>query len=183
MSVLVCFVWLHIFARFSYICYIFQVSFFIWITYGWINIKRCLCLFGLTKLFIFVSLWTDKFLNFKYHTTNRVESQHSNLKLRLSSSKCNLQTFVFHIDQVVQQQYIELEKSFERNRIVVKHRQKYPNFQLLFGYVSTNAIDLIMKELKRSNSLELDNENCGRQLWTSCGLPCACEIAVYFNLG
>nr|GEV87884.1 protein FAR1-related sequence 5-like [Tanacetum cinerariifolium] len=41
----------------------------------------------------------------------------------------------------------------------------------------------MVKETERSNGFQLDSSTCGCQLHNSCGLPCACRLALYMNSG
>nr|KAJ0193618.1 hypothetical protein LSAT_V11C800398700 [Lactuca sativa] len=88
----------------------------------------------------FVSAWTDKFLNFGNHTTNRADSQHVKLKRYVETSGSDIAKSLKRIDDVVESQYTEYERSKE------------------FGFVY---------------------ENCGCQVRTSYGLPCAHEQTIF----
>ncbi|KVH89345.1 hypothetical protein Ccrd_008666 [Cynara cardunculus var. scolymus] len=53
--------------------------------------------------------------------------------------------------------------------------------QFTTGFVSNEALDLIVKEINRSIGFQLDSSTCGCQLHSSCGLPCACKLSLYVN--
>ncbi|XP_019158464.1 PREDICTED: uncharacterized protein LOC109155202 [Ipomoea nil] len=124
---------------------------------------------------------TDRYLNFGNHTTNRVESQHANLKKYLESSQSDLETSLDYIDRVIKSQDTSIKSSLEQSKIVIRHRFNTSHFQELRGFVSIHALNLIFNEFARSQVGEFTFENCGCQLRTSCGLPCAHEQVTYFN--
>lgn len=128
---------------------------------------------------MFVYCWTDKFLNFGNHTTNRVESQHAKLKRYLDSSKLDLENAIKRIHQVIPSQVTSIKASIEQSKIVVRHRFIMPHFDELHGFVSSHALNIIFKEYERAKVVGLLAENCGCQLRTSHGLPCAHEQAMY----
>ena len=56
--------------------------------------------------------------------------------------------------------------------------------KFMFGYVSIFAIEKIYKELQeRKASMRTYGATCGCQLFTSCGLPCACRLEKLENEG
>ncbi|KAJ9563169.1 hypothetical protein OSB04_008329 [Centaurea solstitialis] len=130
---------------------------------------------------MFVHCWTDKYLNFGNHTTNRVESQHAKLKRYLDSSKSDLETTVTYIHQVIQSQVTSIKASVEQSKIVFRHRFKDLHFDELRGFVSSHALDIIFKEYDRAKVVGSLAENCGCQLRTSHGLPCAHEQSMYLH--
>ncbi|KAK5839250.1 hypothetical protein PVK06_008025 [Gossypium arboreum] len=91
--------------------------------------------------------------------------------------------FVGCIDQIVKSQLTSIYESFEKSRIVLKHRHNLPCFRLLRGFVALEALDILEGELQRSSRNQLDSSNCGCKLRHSCGLPCACMLSVYLNSG
>ncbi|XP_023754932.2 protein FAR1-RELATED SEQUENCE 5-like [Lactuca sativa] len=132
---------------------------------------------------MFVSVWIDQHLNFGNNTTNRVESAHANLKRFLDSASSNLDRFVQRVNEIMQSQLTSINESFEKSLIFrYKHHNLYC-FGLLRGFVSNEALDIIVGELQRLNASKLDSSNCGCKLHTSCGLPCACMLSVYLNSG
>ncbi|KAJ9536229.1 hypothetical protein OSB04_un000595 [Centaurea solstitialis] len=132
---------------------------------------------------MFVSCWTDRFLNFGNHTTNRVESQHSKLKLYLNSTQSNLRTFLSDVHQLIHSQHTTIKASFQQSKTVFKHRYNKPHFLQLRGFVSLHALELIFKEFKRSKDLGLVSGNCECQMRTCYGLPCVHEQITYFKAG
>lgn len=132
---------------------------------------------------MFLSVETDKFLNFGNSTTNRVESTHAKVKLYLDSAQSNLDRFVYFIGLVVKSQLTIIKESIERSRIFRHHKFNNSHFQQLWTLVSIPALEKILDELHRSNGLELTYETCGCQLRTCFGLPCAHELATYLNGG
>nr|KAJ0211591.1 hypothetical protein LSAT_V11C400199230 [Lactuca sativa] len=131
----------------------------------------------------FVSLWTDKSTNFGNSTTNRVESQHPKLKKHLASRKCDLDKFKYVIETVVQSYDTAIKESFTRSIIIRKPKFKDEIFNSLRHHVSEHALDKILEELCRLKGFVPTLENCGCQLRTCFGLPCAHELAMYVDAG
>nr|GEW91632.1 hypothetical protein [Tanacetum cinerariifolium] len=92
-----------------------------------------------------------------------------------------LDKFVLCIDKIVKSQLTEINESFGRSEISRCHKHNIPCFSLLHYVVSNEALDLMVKETERSNSFQLDSSTCGCQLHNSCGLSCACRLALYVN--
>nr|GEX92322.1 hypothetical protein [Tanacetum cinerariifolium] len=131
----------------------------------------------------FVSAWIDRSLNFGNRATNRVESQHVKLKDYMTCHNYTLDKFVFCIDKIVKSQLTAINESFGISEISRYHKHNIPCFSLIRGVVSNEALDLMVKETERSNGFQLDSSTCGCQLHNSCGLPCACRLALYVNSG
>lgn len=132
---------------------------------------------------MFVSAWTDKNLNFNQRTTNRVESQHANLKKYLKNANTSLDRVVDFVEEVVESQYVEIRLTFGTSltKIMNPHRlvrncNGREIFAELYRKVSLKALDLMEKEVDRIRTLRKNNETCTCQLYTSCGLPCACRL-------
>lgn len=130
-----------------------------------------------------MSAWIDKHLNFGNTSTNRVESQHAVLKKYLDSSKCCFDKFVGCVNRLVESQHTIIKASFEKSRAVRIHKHNLHCLKLLRGFVSNEALDLIVEEHERWKNLQLDSSNCGCRLRNSCGLPCACELSMYISSG
>ena len=125
----------------------------------------------------------DQSLNFGNRTSNRVESQHAKLKKYLESARINLDKFVVFIDKIVKSQLTAIRASFGKSEISRYHHHNKPCFDLLRGFVSNEALELMVKEIDRSNEFQLDSSTCGCQLYNSCGLPCACRLSLYMTSG
>ncbi|KAM0017110.1 putative Zinc finger, SWIM-type, MULE transposase domain, FHY3/FAR1 family [Helianthus debilis subsp. tardiflorus] len=131
----------------------------------------------------FVSLWTDKHINFGNSTTNRVESQHTKLKKHLDTAKCDLDRFIHVIEDIVSSQETAIKDSIERSRHIRKKKYNYPTFQQLHDVVSHHAMKIILAEIHRSRDFVLTVDNCGCQIRSCFGLPCAHELAMYVSEG
>ena len=125
----------------------------------------------------------DQSLNFGNRTSNRVESQHAKLKKYLESARINLDKFVGCIDKIVKSQLTAIRASFGKSEISRYHHHNKPCFDLLRGFVSNEALELMVKEIDRLNEFQLDSSTCGCQLYNSCGLPCACRLSLYMTSG
>ncbi|MFS7959222.1 putative MULE transposase domain, FHY3/FAR1 family [Helianthus anomalus] len=126
----------------------------------------------------FVSCWINRTINFHQTTTNRVESMHATLKSHFPSHRNTLDKLVLYVDHVVDKQYTEIRSSFETSlRKVMTHHKNQPMLAYILRKVSIYAIELLSMELKRKeDGLRAYGANCGCQLFTSCGLPCACRL-------
>lgn len=132
---------------------------------------------------MFVNAWTNQTPNFGQRTTNRVESQHSNLKRYLRTSHNTLATLVGFVDKMVQSQEENMNHGFETSLIKTMNHHKIPIFYDLLGKVSHKALDFLVEERDRIQTMLQRNISCQHQLWSSCGLPCACRILKYQNTG
>ncbi|KAH1080003.1 hypothetical protein J1N35_019764 [Gossypium stocksii] len=117
---------------------------------------------------MFVLVWIDRHLNFGERTTNRVESQHAKLKKYICAKNSSLDKFVGCIDQIVKSQLTSIYESFEKSRIVLKHRHNLQCFRLLRAFVALEALDILEGELQRSSRHQLDSSNSGCKLRHSC---------------
>ena len=126
----------------------------------------------------FVSAWTNETINFHQTTTNRVEGMHSLLKSHLPSHRNTLVKLVGFIDVMVEKQYTEIKRGFETSlRKVMNHHKKEPMLSNLLRKISIYALELLYFELRRmEDGLRMYGSTCGCQLFTSCGLPCACRM-------
>nr|KAJ0214077.1 hypothetical protein LSAT_V11C400162320 [Lactuca sativa] len=127
----------------------------------------------------FVSLWPDKSTNFGNSTTNRVDSQHAKLAYR----KRDLDKFIYVIETVVQSQDTTIKESFTWSTIICKPKFEDEIFSSLRHHVSEHALDKILEELHQLKEFVPTPENCGCQLRTCFGLPCAHELAMYVDAG
>lgn len=130
-----------------------------------------------------VSAWTDKYLYFGNHTTNRVESQHAKLKRYLCSSQSDLERSIIWIHQLIQSQDTAIKASIERSRTIIPHRFNIYYFQDLRGLVSIEALDLIWIEFEQSKNVGEADYRCSCQIRRSYGLPCAHELVMYVSKG
>ncbi|PWA98196.1 hypothetical protein CTI12_AA000120 [Artemisia annua] len=94
-----------------------------------------------------------------------------------------LDQFVGCINEIVQSQVTAINESFERSRIFRYHQHNIPCFNLLRGFVSNEALDMILGEVHRLNDPEFEYSMCGCQVRKSCGLPCACILSAYLFSG
>ncbi|PWA39541.1 hypothetical protein CTI12_AA572790 [Artemisia annua] len=131
----------------------------------------------------FVSASIDQSLNFGNRTSNRVESQNAKLKKYLESARINLDKFVGCIDKIVKSQLTAIRECFGKSEISRYHHHNKPCFDLLRGFISNEALVLMVKEIDRSNEFQLDSSTCGCQLYNSCGFLCACRLSLYMTSG
>ncbi|XP_076938314.1 protein FAR-RED IMPAIRED RESPONSE 1-like [Bidens hawaiensis] len=68
----------------------------------------------------FVSCWMADRLNFGESTTNRVESQHANLKRHLNGANNTLHALAAYTLELIEAQKIDIRATFEKSRITLK---------------------------------------------------------------
>ena len=132
---------------------------------------------------MFVSTWVDEHLNYLNYTTNRVESEHAKLKAELKG-RCTFHRIVECINDVVTGQVTEIKGQLEHSRVFLQYKHNIEIFKNLHGIVSGKALDIMIGELTRlRDSLNGDWSKCGCKLRKSCGLPCACRLALHLSNG
>ena len=65
----------------------------------------------------------------------------------------------------------------------VQHKFKSALFRELRGFVSRNALDIVLNESIRAADIGSDPEACGCVIRRTHGLPCAHEITEYIRAG
>ncbi|KAI5649292.1 hypothetical protein M9H77_35297 [Catharanthus roseus] len=96
-------------------------------------------------------VWTSKVLHFGVETTNRTESEHSVLKLWLSTCHGDLDTVFFNIDSLIQGQIAEIKYSLEISTFKEKYGAKSnPIVKNLCNNISHLGLKKIMDELKKA---------------------------------
>ncbi|KAK9049837.1 hypothetical protein SSX86_031194 [Deinandra increscens subsp. villosa] len=128
--------------------------------------------------FRFVTLWTSARRNYGENTTNRAESEHHALKSHLRNRRATLDQLVGFIEQAQKLQLGELKEKLATSRIkTMSHHAKIRLFDRIRGRVSIKCRDLLYKEINRLHTvLKVHNLSCGHQLYTGCGIPCACRL-------
>ncbi|XP_028104604.1 uncharacterized protein LOC114303653 [Camellia sinensis] len=131
----------------------------------------------------FIAIHTDMCMHFGNVTTNRVESAHAKLKRQLGSSQMTFEISFEKIHCLLELQHIQVKASFEKSLTTVQHQFKPSQFRELRGNVSICALEHVLAESKRTNSVGIDVATCGCVLRRTHGLPCAHEIADYMRQG
>jgi len=132
---------------------------------------------------MFVSAWVDEHLNYLNYTTNRVESEHAKLKAELKG-RCTFKRILECVNTLVVGQVTEIKGQLERSRVFVQYTHNIDLFRNLHYVVSEKALDIMVGELTRlRDSLKGDWSMCGCKVRKSCGLPCACRLALYLSNG
>ncbi|KAF5787840.1 hypothetical protein HanXRQr2_Chr10g0457351 [Helianthus annuus] len=112
-------------------------------------------------------------------TTNRVESQHANLK-RYITRGSSLEPIARCIIDIVETQYDEIQKRFTESIENTVNHHRHRMLDNLRGKVSHEALDLLAKELLRKMEVLWKlNASCGCHMWLSNGLSCACRLENY----
>ncbi|KAK3185165.1 hypothetical protein Dsin_032451 [Dipteronia sinensis] len=131
----------------------------------------------------FVAAWTDFTMHFGNVTMNRDGTIHVKLKRHLGAPLGNFDTSWKKMHALLELRYTEIKASFERSLTIVQHNFKAPIFEELRGFVSINAMNMILAESERANSIGLDAFACGCVLRRTHGFPCSHEISVYKHEG
>ncbi|XP_076897761.1 uncharacterized protein LOC143551144 [Bidens hawaiensis] len=124
----------------------------------------------------FVSCWMADRLNFDESTTNRVESQHANLKRHLNGANNTLHALAAYTLELIEAQKIEIGVTFAKSRITLKRDHNLQVFYRLHYKVSIKALTLLEKEYGKLDKMIVSGHTFRHQLRTSMGLPCACEV-------
>ncbi|KAJ4715747.1 Calmodulin-binding transcription activator 2 [Melia azedarach] len=127
----------------------------------------------------FVSVWTDKIMHFGNLTKHRIGSSHSMVKKQLHHNQGNFETSWEKIHSLLELQHTDIRASFEKSLTVVQDQFKHAEFKELRGFVSVNALHIILSESKRANSIGVDLSTCECIIRRTHGLPCAHEIAKF----
>ncbi|KAI5664476.1 hypothetical protein M9H77_23799 [Catharanthus roseus] len=130
-----------------------------------------------------LKVWTSEVLHFSVETTNRAESEHSVLKLWLSTCHGDLDSVFLNIDSVIESQIAEIKSSLEISKLKEKYDTKI-NLILknLSNRISHMAMKKIWLEIERASKISDDPESkCGHYLRKSHGLPCACELYHWYQ--
>ncbi|KAL7586977.1 hypothetical protein Lser_V15G40093 [Lactuca serriola] len=101
---------------------------------------------------MFIAAWTDKILHYGNNISNRVESQHAKLKLYLDTPQSNLWKCSSVVHNIVQSQVTAIKASFEYSKGRINHRVNMKMFELLWNYISLEALDMISNEFERCKS-------------------------------
>ncbi|KAI5668968.1 hypothetical protein M9H77_18821 [Catharanthus roseus] len=131
----------------------------------------------------FVRCWTKSHMHFRVEPTNRAESEHSVLKLWLSTCYGDLDIVFFNIDLLIEGQIADIKASLEFSKTKEKHNAKSNHiFYIVSNKISHLAFKKIWSEITRAAGIYDDPKNkCGHYLRTSHSLPCACELITRFD--
>ncbi|KAI5650551.1 hypothetical protein M9H77_36556 [Catharanthus roseus] len=121
-------------------------------------------------------------MHFGVETTNRAESEHSVLKLWLSTCHGDLDTVFLNIDSLIEGQIADIKASLEFSRTKEKHNAKSNHiFYIVSNKISHLAFKKIWSEITRAVGIYDDPKNkCSHYLRMSHGLPSACELITCF---
>ncbi|XP_028062044.1 uncharacterized protein LOC114265421 [Camellia sinensis] len=119
--------------------------------------------------------------NLTYIELNRAESAHAKLKRQLGSCQVSFQASFEKIHSLLELQHTDIKASFEKSLTIVQHQFKPSQFRELRGNVSISALEYLLVDSKRANSIGIDVEACGCVLRHTHGLPCTHEIADYIR--
>ncbi|KAI5661967.1 hypothetical protein M9H77_21290 [Catharanthus roseus] len=111
------------------------------------------------------------------------ESEHSVLKLWLSTCHGDLDTVFLNIDSLIEGQIADIKTLLEFSKTKEKNNAKSNNiFYILSDKISHLALKKIWSEITRAAGIYDDPKNkCRHYLRTSHGLPCTCELITRFD--
>ncbi len=109
----------------------------------------------------------------------RVESAHAKLKKQLGSSQGSFESSWTRIHGLIELQHSSVKASLEKSLLVVQHNFKPAEFKELRGFISISALNHVLAQSKRANSVGFDDSNCGCAIRRTHGIPCAHQIARY----
>ncbi|KAI5676693.1 hypothetical protein M9H77_07643 [Catharanthus roseus] len=123
-------------------------------------------------------VWISQVLHFGVETTNRAESEHSVLKLWLSTCHGDLYTVFLNIDSLIKVQIAEIKTSLEISKLKEKYAAKSNTILTnISNKISHLALKKIWLEIKKAREMVENPKNkCLHYLKKLHGLPCACEL-------
>ncbi|KAH0989406.1 hypothetical protein GBA52_000889 [Prunus armeniaca] len=127
----------------------------------------------------FVSVWTDTCMHFGHTTSNRVEGASAKLKQLLGNSRGSFETSWEKIHSLLELQHLDIKVSLEKCLTIIQRNFMHDELKELRGFVSTVALNIIVCESKKGNSVGLDSSSCSCTIRHTHGLPCVHEIAKY----
>ncbi|KAI5676973.1 hypothetical protein M9H77_07923 [Catharanthus roseus] len=109
---------------------------------------------------------------------NFTVSEHSVLKLWLSTCHGDLDTMFLNIDSLIEGQIAEIKTSLKISKLREKYGAKTnPILKNISNIISHLALKKIWLEIKRAGEISGNPlSKCGHYLRKSHGLPCACEL-------
>ncbi|XP_058739671.1 protein FAR1-RELATED SEQUENCE 6-like [Vicia villosa] len=131
----------------------------------------------------FVLAWTDRVMHLGNTTTNRVRSIRGTWKSLIQERNGDMCECWDAMNNMFRLQHCAIRASFERSTYMVQHRHNIPVYEKLRGHVSKNALNHIVLEYDRMNSIDIENFICGCKVRKTYGLPCACELVQYSRTG
>ncbi|GAU37897.1 hypothetical protein TSUD_163340 [Trifolium subterraneum] len=131
----------------------------------------------------FVLAWTDRVMHLGNTTTNRVRSIRGTWKSLMQDRNGDMCECWDAMHNMFVLQHTAIQTSFGRSITMVQHNHNIPLYEKLRGIVSRKALNRIVLEYDRVNSIGVDNSICGCKVRTIHGLPCACELARYNKAG
>ncbi|KAI5675706.1 hypothetical protein M9H77_06656 [Catharanthus roseus] len=122
-------------------------------------------------------VWTSEVLHFGVETTNRAESEHSVLKLWLSTCHGDLDTVFLSIDSLIEGQITEIKSLLEISKLKEKYGAKSnPILKNISNNISHLSLKKIWLEIKSWRDRDDPQSKYGHYLRKSHGLLCACEL-------
>ncbi|KAI5667055.1 hypothetical protein M9H77_16908 [Catharanthus roseus] len=131
----------------------------------------------------FVRCWTKSVMHFGVETTNQAESEHSVLKLWLSTCHGDLDTVFLNIDSLIEGQIADIKASLEFSKTKEKFNAKSNQIlRMISNKISHLALKKIWNEISRAIEIIDDPKNkCVHYMWISHGLPCSCELITQYD--
>jgi len=127
-----------------------------------------------------VRAYTDRFLHLGSRTTSRGEGNHFCIKRYVNLAKCDLLNVFSRLSLMLENQFCDLKKYSEEEKLKVYHKHNIPLFSLIVRKISTYALDKLFEQFQ--NLKESSQSMCSSGFSSSFGLPCSHQIERYaFN--
>ena len=104
-------------------------------------------------------------------------------KKYLGSSLENFESSSEKIHPLLELQYTEIKASLEKKFHIFQHTFNPTVYANLRGIISIAALNIVLNELNRVNSVGIDISLCDSDVRCTHGLPCIHDIAEYIKEG
>ncbi|KAI3912373.1 hypothetical protein MKX01_038435 [Papaver californicum] len=152
----------------------------------WINYPTCIQYIRDNWLGLkehFVSAWTNKVKHYGYTTTKTVESAHERTSSMLGSSQGTFVSCWTAIHSSITNEITTVKESLVDSLISVKPSHNLPILKDLKNHVSHLALDMLVAERSRGQSIDICGSSCECSIRFTHGLPCAHEINQFEHEG
>jgi hypothetical protein len=126
----------------------------------------------------FVRAFTDTYFHFGSRSTSRGESSHYAIKRYLNLARCDLLLVYKKLNVFLENQFIELRKHIEEDKIKIAHLHRLPVMSRLVNQISNFSLRKIREQ--HSQSLQ-DESDCTGLFTKTYGLPCRHTIKEYIQ--
>ncbi|KAI3947452.1 hypothetical protein MKW98_011442 [Papaver atlanticum] len=152
----------------------------------WINYPTCVQYLrdnwlGLKEYF--VSAWTNKVKHYGYTTTKTIEGAQEKTSRMIGSSQGTFVSCWTEIHSSITNEITTVKESLVDSLISVKPSHNLPILKDLKNNVSHLALDMLVAEHSRGQSIDASGSSCECSIRFTHGLPCAHEIKQFEHEG